>query len=412
MKKLYTSLLYLFFLVNHSFGQVNLACDGQRYIDDVFQEVTKTTVVYGFNDNIFGINQNLRMDIYEPEGDTHDQRPVIIFAFGGSFIFGSRQSMESYCEQFARKGYVAATIDYRLGFLGTNEAAVTGAVIRAVSDMKAAVRYFRMDADTDNEFKIHPDFILVGGYSAGAITALHAAYLDDEDDVEDNILDIINDNGGFNGNTGDAENQSYSSEVFAVYNLSGALQRKEYLDEDETEPLVSYHGVDDDIVPIGNGVANSLAEVDGSELLHEQADLHGLSNYIKVVDGGGHVDIHSGILFDDELEEFESQSHLFFHDLMCLDAQTNTTDLSLIQQPVDVFPNPSTDLIQFDFGKIESNYDVRVFDQLGRLVTVFENQNDVIFSLEKDEIGEGVFFVNVLFEEVVVVPLTRKVVFE
>jgi len=250
MKKNYTTLVLLFILSQSLFSQNPLACDGQRYIDDVFNDVSVTTVTYGFNTTVFGTNQNLKMDIYEPVGDTNAKRPVILLAFGGSFFVGSRLTMAEYCEQFARKGYVAVAIDYRLGFLGTNEEAIAGAVVRAVSDMKAAVRYFRMDEATDDFYKIHPDYILVGGYSAGAITALHVAYMDETDDINSTVLGVINANGGFEGNTGSMENQSYSSDVFAVYNLSGALQKKEYIDADETEPLVSYHGTADNTVPI------------------------------------------------------------------------------------------------------------------------------------------------------------------
>ena len=412
MKNFYATLILLFIFSQISFSQNPLACDGQRYIDDIFTDVSMTTVTYGSNTTVFGVNQNLKMDIYQPVGDTNAKRPVILFAFGGSFIIGSRQTMAEYCEQFARKGYVAATIDYRLGFIGTSEASITGAVIRAVSDMKAAVRYFRMDEATDDNFKIHSDYILVGGYSAGAITATHAAYLDDTDDINSTVLGVINDNGGFEGNTGTTENQSYSSEVFAVYSLSGALQKKEYIDADETEPLVSYHGDADNTVPLNSGVANGLAQVDGSAVLHQQADLQGLPNYLKVVEGGGHFDIHADAFYQDEREEFDLLSHIFLQNQMCPDFQiTNTDDVAMIQQSVDVFPNPSVDMIQFDFGKLESDYQVRVIDQLGRLVSTFEGEKNNNFTLKKNRIGEGLFFVNVLFEDTAVAPLTKRIVF-
>ena len=60
----------------------------RRYLDEVFDEVTKTEdVVYGnapdlpflflFEWNTYDID--LDMDIYEPTGDTLSNRPVIIF---------------------------------------------------------------------------------------------------------------------------------------------------------------------------------------------------------------------------------------------------------------------------------------------------------------------------------------------
>lgn len=413
MKKIFTLYLSLFF-IHFSFAQNPLACDGQRYVDEVFSEVEKTTVTYGSNANIFGVNQNLKMDIYQPAGDTHIQRPVIVLAFGGSFVVGSRQTMEGYCEQFARQGYVAATIDYRLGFLGASNAAVTGAVLRAVSDMKAAVRYFREDAALSNTFKVHPDYILAGGYSAGAITALHAAYLDLEDDnLPADLLEAIEDIGGINGNTGDANNQSFSSEVFAVYSLSGGMGSMAWLDENETEPLVSYHGTSDNTVPFNSGLANGLAQLDGSASLHTQADLIGLPNLLSAVNGGGHLDIHSDIFYEEELAEFNLNSSIFLQNLMCPDFQiTDTKDLTQLQQPLDVFPNPSDAEIQFDFGKFVGDYQVRVFDQLGRSVSSTQITNATNFSLTKSEIGQGVFFVNVLFEDAAIAPLTKRIIFK
>ena len=66
---------------------------------------------------------------------------------------------------------------------------------------------------------------------------------------------------------------------------------------------------------------------------------------------------------------------------------------------------------RFDFGKIDSDYSVQVFDQLGRLVSHFEMSNENSFSLEKSQIGAGMFFVNVLFEDERIAPLARKIVF-
>lgn len=412
MKKIYITLFLLAFLFQNSYSQTELACDGERYIDDVFASVSVTTVIYGSNDNVFGVNQNLKMDIYEPVGDTHEQRPVIVFAFGGSFIVGSRGTMAGYCEQFAKKGYVAVTIDYRLGFTSTNEAGLAGAVVRAMGDMKAAIRYFREDAANDNVYKIHPDYILVGGYSAGAIVALHTAYMDMDDDLSTAVSGVISDNGGIDGNTGDSTNQSYSSEVFAVYNLSGALQKKEYIDADETEPLVSYHGTSDSTVPYNHGLANNLSVVDGSGLLHEEAALHGLPNYLKTIDGGGHSDIHNDVFYENDRDEFNLYAHIFLQNQMCPDFPiTKTEDIATVQQAVDVFPNPSSDVIQFDFEKIKSEYQVQVFDEIGRLVTTFNHQDNAVFILEKNKIGKGVFFVNVLFEEETIAPLVKRVVF-
>ena len=72
--------------------------DPVRYLDEVFDSYVKTeNVVYGnapdlpfiflFEWNTYDID--LDMDIYEPEGDTLTNRPVIIFIHTGAFFFWS-----------------------------------------------------------------------------------------------------------------------------------------------------------------------------------------------------------------------------------------------------------------------------------------------------------------------------------
>ena len=72
-----------------SFGQ---ECANGRYSTaNLFPDVTVTSaVVFGSNTGVSGSNQILRMDVYEPSGDALALRPVVICAFGGSFVGGAR----------------------------------------------------------------------------------------------------------------------------------------------------------------------------------------------------------------------------------------------------------------------------------------------------------------------------------
>ena len=70
-------------------------CDGIRYTNEIFSQVNVTSnVLYGgnYNPNIWGQNewQNLYMDVYEPVGDNIENRPLVFFLFGGSFVAGSK----------------------------------------------------------------------------------------------------------------------------------------------------------------------------------------------------------------------------------------------------------------------------------------------------------------------------------
>ena len=60
----------------------------------------------------------LEMDIYTPEGDDAAERPLLLMIHGGSFFVGHKDEpgQKGWCEYFASLGYVAASIDYRLGY--------------------------------------------------------------------------------------------------------------------------------------------------------------------------------------------------------------------------------------------------------------------------------------------------------
>ncbi len=385
-------------------------CDGQRYIDDVFTDVTMTTVQYGQNNNLAGTNLNLMMDVYEPVGDTQEKRPVIIFAFGGSYILGQRSDMADFCIAYAKKGYVTATIDYRLWpfslGLPTGET-ILDVVVQSVGDMKASIRHFRKDAATDNIFKADPNYIFVGGLSAGAITALHTADLDESDNIPQFIIDSIDENGGIDGDSGDADNATYSSDVQGVINLSGGLHIKEWIDENSA-PFISMHGDTDGTVPCGEGLANGFLNINGSCNLHPQADLIGIPNYFVEVPGGGHTDIYTDTQFAPYYTEFIENGNLFLENLLCGNS-VNVKEVDASKY-IATFPNPSSSEMTVQLIDIQGAYDVLVFDQLGRLVQSAYGQTDAQFILERKILGSGLFNLTLITSEGEL--LNSKVIFE
>ena len=90
-------------------------CDG-RYENEIFDEVSKTIVEYTDVYDWSALDSGLDMDIYQPVGDTVTNRPVLIFAHGGVYVAGNKNNppMVSLCEAFAKRGYVTASIQYRL----------------------------------------------------------------------------------------------------------------------------------------------------------------------------------------------------------------------------------------------------------------------------------------------------------
>ena len=81
MIKFATKLFLLFYVFTVS-AQIS-TCDGNRFIDSVFVEVKgPTTVKYGSNETIGGVQQDLFMDVFETLNDVETTRPLIILAFG------------------------------------------------------------------------------------------------------------------------------------------------------------------------------------------------------------------------------------------------------------------------------------------------------------------------------------------
>ncbi len=419
---------YTFFLLFLStslsvFAQSGDGCDGERYVSPIFSEVEKTTVQYGSNTSFSGTEQALLMDVYEPAGDAQSQRPVIVMAHAGAFVEGERSDLEDLCITFAQRGYVAATIDYRLlpdpfalGFPPDTLLALD-LIIKDVSDMKAAVRYFRQDAATTDQFRIDPEQVFVGGASAGAIISLHVAYLDEGDDIPDYLSAIIADNGGFEGNSGDSLNLQYSSEVSAVLNLSGSIYREEWMNEGDPL-LASYHGTADQVVPYGNGFLSSgagpivinLVKTDGSGVLHARADALGIPNVLTAIEGGGHSNIYTPA-FAGELEAFSAEAFLLFHnELLCPGTVVSTQEVADL--PVQVYPNPASTQLTIELPDWQDGYHLQVYDQFGRLVFGKHNQTAAQLWLEPKRIGKGLFVLQIQSATNPEQVVTRRVVLE
>ena len=423
MKSLFTLLFSLTILSLNAQNAED--CNGDRYVNKLFNEITKTTVQYGGNTDIQGNFQNLLMDIYEPVGDVSLARPAIVLGHGGSFVQGTRadSDVEQLCRGFAERGYVAASIDYRLYQLVfpnfPDSLTALDVVIKTVGDMKAAVRHFRKDAATENLFRVDSDRIFIGGASAGAITALHAAYMDETDFIPDFLAEIIENNGGFEGNTGDEENLSYSSEAIGVFSLSGGIYRADWLNENEP-PLVSYHGTEDDLVPydVGslgarfNGFQIDLMTVFGSGSIHTRAEELGISNYLQTIEGGGHEDVY-GSEYQAEIDEFSYQSLLLFHDILCEGVEvlpSSTKDVSVYDNTLKIYPNPAG---EFAFVEVEEDLDidkVLIFNELG--VKVGEKEvNGKMIELSRSEYGDGVFFIQTKNRDGIILPNIGRLIF-
>ena len=154
-------------------------------------------IFYGTAIGFDGKVDSLFMDLFKPEGDDNCKRPCIVMVHGGAFVAGERHegSLVTICREMAKRGYMAASIDYRLGnhkrklytpyllcdnlssrciyVADSNE--VIRALYRGMQDTKGAIRFLKQrsaqdSTDTDNFF--------VGGESAGGFIATTTGFMD------------------------------------------------------------------------------------------------------------------------------------------------------------------------------------------------------------------------------------------
>ena len=202
-----------------SINQTNAQCNG-RYQSDIYTNVDVTSnIQYGSNVDLDMNNVNLMMDIYQPQGDTASIRPLIIFAHGGSFLGGTKTDADIvyFCTEMAKKGYVCASITYRLAgsaFDLISEETTVKVVFNAIQDGKAAIRFFRQDAATTNTYKIDPNQIFIGGTSAGGILGINLTYMDNISKLTPQWQTWAGDIGGLEGNSGNPGYCSRSNGTF------------------------------------------------------------------------------------------------------------------------------------------------------------------------------------------------------
>lgn len=205
--------LILLFL-NILFLQLLYAQPG-RYQEDLFDEVQVTyDITYSKNMDIIplvtGVSNapvsiDLKLDFYEPLGDSIEaERPLVLVFHDGIFLppeingrpYGTKSdsSCVEICMRLAKKGYVAASVEYRLGWnpIGPSyqdrSLGFVQAIYRAVQDGNTAIRFFRKNYTEDgNPYGINPDKITVWGNGSGGVISLNMAALSDLEEFQNEM---------------------------------------------------------------------------------------------------------------------------------------------------------------------------------------------------------------------------------
>ncbi len=253
-----------------------------------------------------GTDYDLKLDIARPT-DAKTPTPALVFLFGGSWADGSRVQLLPAVLQAAKRGFVAATADYRLTSV-RREGRPKYPFPAQVYDAKAAVRWLRANAE---RYAIDPSRIGVVGWSSGGHLAMMLGFTAETDGLE-----------------GESESSPYSSSVQAVVSLAGVsdlvneyelvVGERVYLEDllggtptqvaenyrraspisylrPGLPPVLSIHGDRDEWVPVQQAV-------------NLDARLAALgSPHLLVIKKGGHTDALMSIFLDQVVWDFLAQ---------------------------------------------------------------------------------------------------------
>lgn len=368
-------------------------CGSGRYNSEVFNNYTLSSdIIYGNNPSGAG---DLKLDVYEPTGDVIAQRPLIILAHGGSFISGTKTddpAVTESCKRFAKMGYVTASIDYSLGFdnLPPNSQDAAKTVYRTARELKTAIRFFRKDAATTNTYKINPDLIFIGGNSAGAIIALHTAYLDQYSELPAGVDTTTM--GGIEGNQ--FGNAGYPSHCAAVVNMAGAIGDTTWMLNNTAIPVVSAHGDADNTVPYGSQTIVffglfPIMDVDGSGSINIFTTQHNMMADLLTFPGDDHCPWNSDTA---KMTQMINHNRDFLYDIVCTYASINEAE----NVAVNVWPNPAKDNVTVQLSKTEGKVSYKVMDINGKTVlSGTKNPENSAITISTESLAGGVYTVHV-----------------
>ena len=267
-----------------------------RFIDEIFETVSKDSFSYAMKNG-----ENLALDVYQPVGDTMNQRPVLIWMHGGGFAGGRRDNRGEVdlMDYVVKRGYVGVSISYRLTRKGQSFSCDASrkdkmATFRAASeDLWDAIFFIFANHQT---LGVDTSRMLIGGSSAGAEGVLNAVYMRDW---------------LFEGYS-----KYHQIPIAGIFSLAGAVIDGRYIRPEQAVPAVLFHGTKDQLVPYATAAHHyckptdiGYIVLDGSRTIADRLKTTKQSYLLYTFEGAGHE--IAGIPF-----AYMNEVMVFFEQLM------------------------------------------------------------------------------------------------
>lgn len=361
----------------------NLA-QSQRYLTPVFSNATVTPdIPYGSAINYQGNNQVLTLDLYEPANDTLTKRPLLLYLHGGGFTDTNQTKslvhIAAYCDSLARRGYLAASANYRLDTSISNRA-----IIHAMHDARAAIRFFKSQAAV---YGVDTALIFIAGESAGAVTSLNVSYVDTPAEVLfPTALPMATDL-TVEGNSGNPGFRSSTKATLAFCGgsrtvLNDSLFDPAAIDDPNDPPLVMVHGTSDPLIPIAAALEVAL-----------QANQIGLPNLFFALDTATHCPwffpLPNSWAYLDTL--IDSTVPFLY---ACVNGSTVALEAPITSPSFSIAPNPTPGRVLI---KAQGNgpHIVQVVDLYGR-IRLDQSFSSHENTFDLSALGKGIYWVRIM----------------
>ncbi|MCA0333433.1 MAG: carboxylesterase family protein [Bacteroidetes bacterium] len=394
----------------YSMAQTDTYCSQDKRFTNtpVFAEDEVESVMsvsYGHAVDYKGEDQNLIFNIYFPkiQIDSFTARPLVVLVHGGGYSGGSLNGLNNYCLEFAKRGYVAATIEYRLGWnrapdpCDGDASSMQMAFYRSLQDVHAAIRYLVENAAV---YGIDTNWIFAGGTSAGAFTTTNLAFAQQAE--LDSSIPLLHQTLGRIDSSGNALTNTFH--LKGLFHNWGSVFDLGIIDSSDAIPLIGFVGDHDPISPIDSGYwqgCTNFPLMFGTRAIHNRLNDLDVCSELNVKIGGGH-----GVWKDTpEQNVFRiGRACCFFKSIFCNTcasvenqdsipadcASIAVNETPLDDVSIDIFPNPFTGLL-FTNQEDDQGIFYSMMNNLGQVVWTGRGIENMDFS----RLASGIYYLQV-----------------